>query len=116
MGCARCGRRQSDPASGPSDWRRGVLGGAQVLVCPDCAADGALDRLDRCSACGSTALVRRLGETTCRGCGAVDSAVPGEGFGVPGGADRSALEADVAAAIDRVLGGSDPGPAGAAPG
>ena len=87
-----------------------------LSFCPDCAADGALDRLDRCSACGSTALVRRLGETTCRGCGAVDSAVPGEGFGVPGGADRSALEADVAAAIDRVLGGSDPGPAGAPPG
>ena len=116
MGCARCGRRQSDPASGPSDWRRGVLGGAQVLVCPECAAAGALDRLDRCAACGSTALVRRLGETSCRGCGAVDSTTAGEGYAVPRAGGRGALEADVAAAIDRVLGGTDPGSGPAAPG
>lgn len=108
MGCARCGRRQSDPASGPSDWRRGVLAGEQVLVCPVCAADGALEALDRCAACGSTALVRRLGETTCRGCGAVDSTTAGQGYAGPGHdvprtADRSALAADVAAALDRVL-------------
>ncbi len=75
----------------------------QVLVCPACAADGALDSLDRCAACGSTALVRRLGETTCRGCGAVDCAVEGEGYAEAPAGGRSALEADVAAALERVL-------------
>ncbi len=110
VGCARCGRRQSDPASGPSDWRRGVLRGDQVLVCPECTAGGALELLDRCAACGSTALVKRLGEVACRACGAVDATVEGAGYGVPGGADRAELAADVAAALDRVL-GPDPGSA-----
>ncbi|HET7901710.1 MAG TPA: hypothetical protein VFL59_11025 [Candidatus Nanopelagicales bacterium] len=105
MGCARCGRRQSDPASGPSDWRRGVLGGEQVLLCPACVAAGALEALDCCAACSSTALVKRLGETACRACGAVDQVEVGAGYADAAPADRAALEADVAAALDRVLRG-----------
>lgn len=101
MGCHLCGRRQVDPVSGPSTWRRGVAGGEQVLVCPDCQVDGWTDRLDRCAACGSTALVKRLGEVQCRGCGAATAAESADpAYDDPA---RSRLAADVAAAIDRVL-------------
>jgi hypothetical protein len=103
MGCLVCGRRQVDPVSGPSTWRRGVVGGRQVLVCPDCQVDGWTDRLDRCAACGSTMLVAKLGEVQCRGCGASAPAAD-----VPtASADpaRAALADDVAAAIERVLRG-----------
>jgi hypothetical protein len=103
MGCLICGRRQVDPASGPSTWRRGVVDGRQVLVCPDCQVDAWTDRLDRCEACGSTALVVRLGEVQCRGCGV--SAPAGRGPAGPQDAAREALAADVAAAIERVLRG-----------
>lgn len=70
MPCYRCSARQVDPVRGASPWKRGVRAGRQVLVCPDCqrAADWTAD-LDRCPSCGSTALVRRLGETVCRSCG-----------------------------------------------
>jgi cytochrome c551/c552 len=82
-----------------------VLAGEQVLVCPDCQAPGWTDALDRCASCGSTALVKRLGEVGCRGCGAVDSDVAGPGFADPAYADPSALADEVAAALDRVLRG-----------
>ena len=49
MGCLRCGRRQVDPDSGPSAWRRAVVAGEQVLVCPDCQVEGWTDGLDRCA-------------------------------------------------------------------
>jgi len=108
VGCHRCGRRQVDPDSGPSAWRRAVAAGGQVLVCPDCQVDGWTDDLDRCRACGSTVLVRRLGEVSCRSCGAAGTAAWGPGSG--GGAEvvattasREQLAADVAAALDRVL-------------
>jgi hypothetical protein len=103
MGCLVCGRRQVDPVSGPSTWRRGVVGGRQVLVCPDCQVDGWTDRLDRCAGCGSTMLVAKLGEVQCRECGA---SAPAAG-GPPTSADpaRAALADDVAAAIERVLRG-----------
>lgn len=103
MGCLVCGRRQVDPVSGPSTWRRGVVDGRQVLVCPDCQVEGWTDRLDRCAACGSTMLVARLGEVQCRGCGA-STPVPGRTPNPPDPA-REALADDVAAAIERVLRG-----------
>ena len=69
MPCYRCGARQTDPGKGPSPWKRGVIADEQVLVCPDCqhAHDWVAD-LDRCAGCGSTMLVRALGETRCRDC------------------------------------------------
>lgn len=69
MPCYHCGARQTDPGKGPSPWKRGVIGDEQVLVCPECqqAHDWVAD-LDRCERCGSTMLVRALGETRCRAC------------------------------------------------
>jgi hypothetical protein len=120
MGCHVCGRRQVDPESGPSAWRRAVVAGEQVLVCPECQVDGWTDGLDRCRACGSTALVKRLGEVSCRGCGAAGErawsssaviapvlpAVSGRGGG---GTSREQLAADVEAALERVLRGGASG-------
>jgi hypothetical protein len=109
--CYRCGARQTDPARGASPWRRGVRDAQQVLVCPDCqrSADWTAD-LDRCPACGSTALVRRLGKPVCRDCGAspddyleADTGAAEAGLAGPAGAPTG-LAAEVAAAIDRVLG------------
>jgi len=101
MGCLVCGRRQVDPVSGPSTWRRGVAGGEQVLVCPDCQVDGWTDRLDACPSCGSTVLVKRLGEVQCRTCGS-SSAAQGRASAYDDPA-RAQLADDVAAAIERVL-------------
>jgi hypothetical protein len=98
MPCYRCGARQTDPGKGPSPWKRGVIADEQVLVCPDCQQrhDWVSD-LDRCGSCGSTMLVRALGETRCRACAWTKSAVPRP-------ARRSDDLADeVAAALDRVL-------------
>jgi hypothetical protein len=114
MPCFRCGARQTDPARGASPWKRGVRADHQVLICPACQAgrDWAGD-LDRCSACGSAALVCRLGEIECRDCGHTRAAVreePGPGDLVhsgaerPPGADRPAdggLSEEVAAALSR---------------
>ena len=96
MPCYRCASRQTDPGKGPSDWKRGVIGGVQILVCPDCqrSHDWQAD-LDRCVECGSTTLVRALGETRCRTCGAV---IESRSASPP--ADPS-LAAEVAAALDR---------------
>ncbi len=116
MPCYRCGTRQVDPGRGESPWKRGVRGDQQVLVCPGCQAvlGGAAD-LDHCPACGSTRLVRRLGEVECRECGFVpapaesaDPAVPVPGRAVPAGAAPGAAPAGAA------LAGA--APAGAAPG
>jgi hypothetical protein len=110
MGCHRCGRRQVDPDSGPSSWRRAVVAGEQVLVCPDCQTEGWTDGLDRCRGCGSTVLVKRLGEVVCRACGATGAAAggtdPAAATPPPGaGTARESLADDVAAALDRVLRG-----------
>ncbi|HMA47071.1 MAG TPA: hypothetical protein VKP11_07730, partial [Frankiaceae bacterium] len=71
MPCFRCAARQTDPVRGASPWRRGVVAGYQVLVCPGCQqSPGWADVLDRCQACGSTHLVKALGTVTCRACGA----------------------------------------------
>ena len=108
MGCYVCGVRQTDPARGPSDWRRGVAGGEQVLGCPSCQRSGAwAASLDRCAACGSTDLVRRLGETTCRACGFSGDGVAAASPPVRSAGERAALADDVAAALDRAFGRSD---------
>jgi len=82
------------------------------MVCPDCQerSDWTAE-LDRCPRCGSTALVRRLGQTICRDC---ESASDASGRAVATDSARTAAEpletaddmlaAEVAAAIDRVLG------------
>jgi hypothetical protein len=100
MPCYRCATRQSDPGKGPSDWKRGVVNGVQVLVCPSCQRthDWVAD-LDRCTSCGSTVLVRALGETKCRSCGAAVI----EHSASPSAVD-SALADDVAAALARRFG------------
>lgn len=102
MGCHRCGAREVDPVRGPSPWKRGVIDGRQVLVCPDCqhGRDWRAD-LDRCAECASTALVRRLGEITCRSCGHL-TAAPQETRPAP--SDGSELRDEVAAALDRLFG------------
>jgi ribosomal protein L40E len=106
MPCYRCGARQVDPDRGQSPWKRGVRGDQQVLVCPACQAthDWTTD-LEHCSQCGSTRLVRRLGEVECRECGFVadpaEAGEPGAGT-VPGAAPGLAEE--VSQALDRVLG------------
>ena len=104
MPCYRCGTRQNDPVRGPSPWKRGVVRGSLVLVCPDCQRthDWTAD-LDRCPVCGSPALTRALGETTCKSCGAVvpDTGEPREPLSSGGLAD------EVAAALRRTLGETD---------
>jgi hypothetical protein len=99
MPCYRCGARQVDPGKGPSPWGRGVANGQQVLVCPECQRTAAWqDGLDRCAECGSVALVVRLGEVTCRGCGRTWAAAVDSPAGDP------ALAAEVSAALDRLFG------------
>ena len=97
MPCYRCGARQTDPARGASPWRRGVRAGRQVLICPVCQRTDWTAELDHCEACGSSALVVRLGEQTCRDCGASTAAGVGdrEQPSAPG------LAEDVAAALQR---------------
>ncbi len=75
MPCHFCGRVQTDPvAKQPVTWLRGVIGGEQVLVCPDCATnEPRAAAFDRCDRCGSTRLSITLGSVVCRSCGAVDA-------------------------------------------
>lgn len=135
MPCYRCGARQSDPARGVNLWVRGVRANEQVLVCPDCQQTrGWSADLDHCSVCGATTLVRRLGQTVCRSCEAsataeflaVEStmdrgfAIRSTGTGTSSSdssrttsgrhrrTDSRDLSADVATAIDRVLGRAAP--------
>jgi hypothetical protein len=103
--CYHCGTRQTDPSRGPSLWKRGVVAGGMVLVCPDCQRthDWVAD-LDHCPSCGSAALGRALGDTTCKSCGAVvasPAAEPTATEPVAGGAPG--LSEDVAAALERTL-------------
>ncbi|TDD90436.1 hypothetical protein E1293_03385 [Actinomadura darangshiensis] len=110
MPCFRCGARQTDPVRGASPWKRGVRADRQVLICPGCqTAHDWADELDRCSACGSAALVCRLGEVECRECGHTRDAVrddPGAAGLVHSGGRPSpdgGLSAEVEAALSRVL-------------
>ena len=106
MGCYVCGTRQTDPARGASPWQRGVVHGEQVLGCPSCQRSGAWTRvLDTCESCGSTALVRRLGETACRACGHVGDSLPSSGDPAPPPAARAGdVASEVSAALDRYFG------------
>lgn len=112
MPCYRCGRRQDDPVRGASPWKRAVRRQAQVLVCPDCQRSaGWSSDVDHCPGCGSTALVRALGETRCRGCGRSDPdaappAVDSPAVAPPTVAPPAApgLAEEVAAALDRRFG------------
>jgi hypothetical protein len=74
-----------------------VIADEQVLVCPDCQSthDWMAD-LDRCQSCGSTMLVRALGETRCRACSFVKQTATGRART----ADAT-LADDVAAALRR---------------
>ena len=104
-GCYVCGARQTDPARGASPWQRGVVRGEQVLGCPSCEASGAwAASLDACAGCGSTALLRRLGDTVCRACGHAGDGVPAAD--PPPRAEQAArpVSDEVAAALDRVFG------------
>jgi hypothetical protein len=119
MPCHRCGARQTDPVKGASPWRRGVRAGEQVLVCPDCQRDRDWTAdLAHCSECGSARLVRMLGNTQCKDCGAQDSVTPeppvsadtqvtaSEDAAADAAADRSrtganSLSDDVQAALER---------------
>lgn len=94
MPCHRCGARQTDPVRGASPWRRGVRRGEQVLVCPECQSgrDWSAE-LSHCASCGSARLVRMLGTTECKDCGAQD---------------------EVAAEPETTGEGSDPAPSAAA--
>ncbi|MEY9889509.1 putative amidophosphoribosyltransferase [Catenulispora sp. MAP5-51] len=109
MPCHRCGARQTDPVRGASPWRRGVRAGEQVLVCSDCqrGRDWTAD-LAHCAACGSPRLVRALGSTQCKDCGAQDS-VTAEAPAAPEQATESrsgvtTLSEDVHAALERHFG------------
>lgn len=118
MPCYRCGARQSDPARGLQPWLRAVRLEQQVLVCPDCQHNHAwITDMDHCATCGSTRLVRRLGATVCRDCEdlATQEFVALEMTMDTGVSHRDPtarhrrldgpeLSADVAQAIERVLG------------
>jgi hypothetical protein len=106
MPCYRCGARPVDPVRGPSPWKRGVRDDAQVLICPDCQREPDWQaQLASCPHCGSTALVRSLGETQCRGCRRTpEQVVPPQAQ--PSGTGRPydpVLADEVARALDRVL-------------
>ncbi|MFG6191414.1 hypothetical protein [Nonomuraea sp. JJY05] len=105
MPCYRCGARQTDPVRGASPWQRGVRHETQVLICPDCQRLHDLD-LDACAACGSVALICRLGEVECRSCGEVRLARSDALAGSPVSPPSSppGLSAEVEAALNRVLG------------
>ncbi len=102
MACVRCGARQDDPARGPSLWKRGVLRGEQVLVCPQCQRQPEWQAgFDRCPECGGRRLSKALGVLRCSAC-----SWSGE---LPAAAPTAAVPADgelatqVRAALDRVL-------------
>ncbi|WP_207782735.1 hypothetical protein [Phytoactinopolyspora limicola] len=91
---------------------------AQVLVCPECQeSHGWSSDVDHCPTCNGTNLVRRLGQTVCRAC---ESSATAEFLAVESTTDRGVavgaagrhrrpddgrdLTAEVASALDRVLG------------
>jgi ribosomal protein L37AE/L43A len=101
--CFRCGARQTDPTKGPSNWQRAVRADEQVLVCPDCQRTGEWTaEVDHCPGCGSHALRRALGTTSCRACGwSADQSAAATRSAVAG--HDSSLAEEVAAAVDRML-------------
>ena len=127
MPCYRCGTRQADPEPGKSSpWRRGVIREHQVLVCPACQS-AALADLTRCVRCGSAYLIRRLDQVECLDCRLIRDAAadpvttpaplappappaPQSPLAPPARespaapSSGSALAAEVARALERVLG------------
>jgi len=105
--CLLCGARQTDPVRGASPWKRGVKGGEQVLVCPDCQTHGDWTAsLDRCPSCGSASLSKTLGEVVCKACSATGgAAVPGRTGAAATEAQRTGgtLRDEVESALARVL-------------
>ena len=103
MPCYRCGARQTDPVRGPSPWKKAVRAGTMVLICPDCQREHAwTEDMDRCTSCGAANLVRALGETTCRTCGAsFPDEVEADTGVTPSGAPG--LSEDVSAALQRAF-------------
>jgi uncharacterized Zn finger protein (UPF0148 family) len=81
-----------------------VVAGEQVLVCPSCQEGDWTAVLDRCSSCGSTSLVKRLGDVVCRGCGLVAPRGTDRAATVAQPPAREALAREVAEALDRILG------------
>jgi ribosomal protein L37AE/L43A len=105
--CHGCASRQTDPERGPSAWKRLVVSGEQVLVCPDCARKPGWDSAaDRCPSCGSSALSKTLGVCRCRACGATTSAGGDAAVRVDGPRSASDLSAEVDAALNRIFGRS----------
>lgn len=104
MPCYRCGTRQADPEAGKSSpWRRGVVGEHQVLICPACQPTAHAD-LARCARCDSAHLIKRLGQVECLDCRLVrDADSESRAASDTRGSD---LAAEVARALDRVLGRS----------
>lgn len=110
MPCYRCGARQVDPDRGESPWKRGVRSSRQVLICPGCQSSfDWIAELDRCPACASAHLVRRLGEIECRDCGFVRE--PAGGAGTDGTAPAAGT--DGGAAAGRLACDADPAISGA---
>lgn len=72
-----------------------------MLICPDCqsAPDWSAE-LDACPSCGSTALVRTLGETGCRSCGA--TVTESTGSTTPAVPAAPGLSEEVDAALERL--------------
>jgi len=111
--CYRCGTRQTDPEAGKSSpWRRGVVGERQVLICPACVSTALAD-LARCGRCDSAHLVKRLDQVECLDCRLVRDADPASrdaphlyapDLPAQGGARSTELAAEVARALERVLG------------
>ena len=106
MPCYRCGTRQVDPEPGkPSPWHRGVVRENQVLICPDCYPDAVVTDLTRCGRCDSVRLVKCLGQIECRDCRLTRDADSESAVPSPRDAD-SGLAAEVAQALERILGAS----------
>jgi hypothetical protein len=105
--CYFCDTLQTDPAKGASSWQRGVVLEAQILVCPTCQLerDWRAD-LDQCTACLSTRLVRRLGETSCAECRHSGPGIPAAGGRrvITAAPHQRALADEVERALGRVLG------------
>src|SRR4051812_37968359 len=108
MPCFICQTRQTDPERGPSGWKRLVRAGEQVLICPECARKPGCDAAaDRCPSCGATSLSKSLDVVRCRDCGSTSAtAAPS----AEGRSSQPDLSAEIAQAVDRVLGrGHRPG-------
>ena len=107
MACVRCGARQDDPTRGPSPWKRGVLGGEQVLVCPDCQRQSGWQAgFDRCPQCDGLRLSKALGVVHCAACG-WSGELPASSTPWELAADAG-LAGEVQAALDRVLRAPEP--------